>query len=117
MSVHIGARYDKIHIRHNILISEKLQYLATYFCWRCWIIQFLLYSVCQIFLIVSSINVDMNGHIVELIFAEKRKEPPGVSDTKPSSSELVNSQASAGANTTAPVNSTSGQKGSKRSRR
>ncbi|PNF29268.1 hypothetical protein B7P43_G10468, partial [Cryptotermes secundus] len=46
--------------------------------------------------------------------AKKRKEPPGVSDTKPSSSELVNSQASTGANTTAPANSTSGQKGSKR---
>jgi hypothetical protein len=55
--------------------------------------------------------------LLGLCFAEKRKEPPGVSDTKPSSSELVNSQASAGANTTAPVNSTSGQKGSKRSRR
>ncbi|XP_069703555.1 transcription factor 12 isoform X1 [Periplaneta americana] len=49
--------------------------------------------------------------------AKKRKEPPGVSDTKPSSSELVNSQAGAGANTTAPANSTSGQKGTKRSRR
>ncbi|XP_021933511.1 protein daughterless isoform X5 [Zootermopsis nevadensis] len=49
--------------------------------------------------------------------AKKRKEPPGLSDTKPSSSDLVSSQASTGANTTAPANSTSGQKGSKRSRR
>nr|CAD7604854.1 unnamed protein product [Timema genevievae] len=49
--------------------------------------------------------------------AKKRKEPPGSAETKPSSSELGNSQSSTGGNTTAPANSTSGQKGSKRSRR
>ncbi|XP_068083878.1 transcription factor 12 [Anabrus simplex] len=50
--------------------------------------------------------------------SKKRKEPPGSSvDTKPSSSELGNSQSSTGGNTTAPANSTSAQKGSKRSRR
>ena len=42
-SVHKGAGYTKIHIRHNILISGKLQYLATPFPRRCWIKQFLLY--------------------------------------------------------------------------
>nr|CAD7410565.1 unnamed protein product [Timema poppensis] len=49
--------------------------------------------------------------------AKKRKESPGSAETKPSSSELGNSQSSTGGNTTAPANSTSGQKGSKRSRR
>jgi len=48
-SVHEGAGYSKIHIRLNILIAEKFWYLAAHFCQRCWIIQFLLYSLCQIF--------------------------------------------------------------------
>ncbi|XP_063217726.1 transcription factor 12 isoform X3 [Bacillus rossius redtenbacheri] len=50
--------------------------------------------------------------------AKKRKEPPGNSDVKTASSnDLVSSQPSVVANATAPANSTSGQKGSKRSRR
>ncbi|XP_046986442.1 transcription factor 12 [Schistocerca americana] len=50
--------------------------------------------------------------------SKKRKEPPGASsDTKPSSSELGSSQTSTGPNTAVQANSTSGQKGSKRSRR
>jgi len=43
-SVHEGARYTKIHIRQNILIPRKLQYMATSFPWRCRIKQILLYS-------------------------------------------------------------------------
>jgi len=42
-SVHKGARYSKIHIRHNILISGKLLHPATRFLRRCWKKQFLLY--------------------------------------------------------------------------
>jgi hypothetical protein len=43
-SVHKGAGYTKIHIRHNILISGKLRYLATPFPWRCWIKVFTVYG-------------------------------------------------------------------------
>jgi hypothetical protein len=39
-SVHKGAGYTKIHIRHNILTSGKLQYPATPFPCRCLTKQF-----------------------------------------------------------------------------
>jgi hypothetical protein len=42
-SVHKGAGYTKIHVRHDILISGKLRYPATPLPQRCWIKQFLLY--------------------------------------------------------------------------
>jgi hypothetical protein len=42
-SVQEGARYTKIHIKHNILIHIKLKYPATPFPQRCRIKQFLLH--------------------------------------------------------------------------
>ena len=48
-SVHNSVGYTKIHIRHNILISGKLQYPATPFPRRCWIKQFSLYSRTSIY--------------------------------------------------------------------
>ena len=39
------ARYSEIHIRHHVLISGKLQYLATIWFWRCWISQIVLHTV------------------------------------------------------------------------
>jgi len=42
-SAHDVARYPKINIRYNILVSRKLQYLAILWSLRCWISQILLY--------------------------------------------------------------------------
>ena len=44
-SVHVVARYTKIHIRYKILISRKLQYLTILWCQRCQITQILLSCV------------------------------------------------------------------------
>jgi hypothetical protein len=44
-AVHEVARYAKICIKYNSLISAKLRYFANLWSWRCWVLQISLY--CQ----------------------------------------------------------------------
>jgi hypothetical protein len=43
-SVHGLARYTKIHVQYNILISGKLRYPANSWSWGCRISQILVYA-------------------------------------------------------------------------
>jgi hypothetical protein len=47
-SVRVVARYTKVHIKHNILISGKFRYPANLWSRRCRISQFLLYTESQV---------------------------------------------------------------------
>jgi hypothetical protein len=48
-SVHEVARYTKIHVKYNVLISGKLRYPATLWSGGCQISQILLYVENQYF--------------------------------------------------------------------
>jgi hypothetical protein len=59
--VNEAASYTKMHIHYNSLIPAKLQYLATFWPWRCTILQLLLYTVqCDNYTCYTTTPTDLN---------------------------------------------------------